>query len=100
MTYTAQDFIKELDLVVNELRKEIKNRKAGIKGDGSVGQLEFFLDELEQIRNKVLSNAIPPKAQRYVAYTWYITDSWDLTSDSLLRKMLMNLADKYKRRLV
>lgn len=100
MRYSINDFINELKDVINEINKETVNRKNGISGDGTVEQLNFFLDELQDLLKNALSNSIPPRGQRNVTFTWYITDSWDLTTDSNIRKKLMNLADNYKRKLI
>ena len=98
MGYNLQDFILELNAMILELEHELVNRKMGIAGDGTVEQLTLFIDELKKMQSMAVVNNLPPKAQRHTAFTWYITDSWQHSSQ--LGNKLCSIADKYKRRLV
>lgn len=97
MAYQLSDFIRETNDIFLEIEKELLNRKKGVKGDGSVQQLEFIRDELEQIKNFALTNNLPPKESRYTAFSRYVVDEWD--AKSILGQRLCELADKYKRKL-
>jgi len=97
MVYQLVDFIRETNEIISELEAEIQNRKKGIPGNGSVQQLEYIRDELEQIKNCALTNNLPSKAKRYTAFSRYVVDEWDVTSR--LGQRLCDLANKYKRKL-
>jgi hypothetical protein len=97
MAYLLADFIRDINEIISEIEKEVLNRKKGIQGDGSVQQLEFIKDELEQIKNIALTNNLPPKEKRYTAFSRYVVDEWD--TKSILGQRLCELADKYKRKL-
>ena len=98
MPYTVEEFLQEIEILIKELEQELTNRKSGIIGEGTVEQLELFIEELKKIQNMVMTNSLPPKGQRYTAFTWYITDSW--SNNSQLGNKLCALADKYKRKLI
>ncbi len=91
------DFIREINAIIPELEIELLVRKNGIQGNGSVQQLEYIRDELEQLKSYALTNNLPSKEKRYTAFSRYVVDEWDVTS--ILGQRLCDLADKYKRKL-
>lgn len=97
MAYQLSDFIREANDIFSEIEKELLNRKKGIRGDGTIQQLEFIRDELEQIKNFAFTNNLPPKECRYTAFSRYVVDEWDVKS--ILGQRLCELADKFKRKL-
>lgn len=97
MPYQVTDLIRDIDAIIPEIEREELNRKNGIEGDGSIQQLEFIRDELEQIKDYALANNLPSKEKRYTAFSRYVVDEWDAKSN--LGQRLCELADKYKRKI-
>lgn len=97
MRYSVKDLLLEIDESISEVKKELSERRSGIPGNGNVLQLEFIIDELEQIRQQAQDNTLPPKEARYTAFSWYAVDEWDL--DSPLGNKLCRIANIFKRRL-
>lgn len=98
MSYQIVDLIKDVNETIVEVKNELLKRKNGIKGDGSVQQLELIKNKLEEIKKRALTNNLPFKGERFTAFSRFVVDEWN--TDSLLGKRLCDLADKYKRKLL
>lgn len=91
---TKAEFLKELDAVIAETRKQWDDRKAGKDGIGTPLELETILEYLEALKAK--SAKPPKKAQRQVECGGIIhmmTDNWGGWDPLEVR--MMNLCDFY-----
>jgi len=91
------DFLQELVMVKHDVDQELYKRKAGIAGDGTVGQLELALDELNTLESLLKNDQIPPKGKRWLEIAWHITDSWD--DKSILGEKILKLVNYYQDKL-
>ncbi len=97
MSNQLAGFIRDAEEIISEVENEILNRKKGKPGDGSVQQLEFIREELNQIKSFALTNSLPPRANRYTSFSRYVVDEWD--TNSILGQRLCEVASIYKRKL-
>lgn len=90
-------FLKELNELYNKVRSELTKRESGIKGTGTVSELELILEELNKIRTQIQTNALPNHENRSLVFPRIILDTWPI--DSQLARQLVAIANKYKRQL-
>ena len=88
------EFIREIESITLEVQQELDKRKAGIKGDGNVFQLELALDELREVKESIINNKRPAKVKRRLQIPWFITDSW--SPGSVLGNHLISIAHRYE----
>lgn len=89
------NFIDEISQVIVEIKNAFDQRQTGISGDGTLEELERFLQNLERLKNEVESGDLPPKSSRTSSMGWFITDTWSLSSP--LGEKIIKIENKYKK---
>jgi hypothetical protein len=89
------NFIKELKVVISEVKNALKERQSGIAGEGNVEQLQQFLINLERMEKEASSHNLPPQAERLSSMGWFITDTWPLASP--LGEKIIEIEQKYRK---
>ena len=93
---TTVDFLQEVRSLLQEVNQQLEQRRAGIPGAGSVGELRYIQEELSKLETLAASNALPPVGSRWLAATRIVTDTWPL--DNQLGGRICHLEDLYQRR--
>ena len=90
------EFIREIESVTLEVQQELSKRKEESKGYVTALQLQLeqALDELTELKDRVLNNKLPPKGKRAFAIAWHVVDSW--SNDSVLGDKILVLERKYR----
>ena len=92
-------FQEDIEYCIKQCKFEINNRKKGIKGESSLIQLEqFILPELNQLIEKIETNNLPPKSERYLisfanAFTVW---GWNMKKPTELFLQLTKLNNDYQ----
>jgi len=75
---SLNDFLNELKNTLDEVNKNLSERKSGISGIGSMRELKFMSKELTTLY-KTLSKdmTIPDKRVRSLSSAWIVIDSWE-----------------------
>jgi hypothetical protein len=87
-------FVARINHIISEVVEELRRRQAGVPGDGSELQLSDIIDELEGIKKMVNLRQLPPRDQRYTAFSYHVLDEWALQSPLSIE--LCDVAEAYK----
>lgn len=79
--------------------KELKKRTLGVKGESTVKQLQFIIDELNSLKVTLNNNNIPKKEERYLisfGLAFRGDWCWDMNKPTELFMKLLEINDCYK----
>ncbi|MCL2862079.1 MAG: hypothetical protein FWE22_06685 [Firmicutes bacterium] len=97
--YTKKQFKCDLEKLISICEKELKNRKYGINGDGTIQQIEnVILPELYDWIKKVETNNMPPKNERWFACAAHVLQwglDWNMKNPSEMMLMIGEVDTKF-----
>ena len=110
--FSKKQFSQELEALISLVEAELTNRKKGISGEGSVGQLEtFILPILKEIMRLIKYVGEIPETLLRINFHRYIMDAtwkenpddpekpivlWDIWHPSEMHLKLLNFDDKLR----
>ncbi|MDH4240756.1 MAG: hypothetical protein OEW48_14445 [Phycisphaerae bacterium] len=95
MNRKRDHFLNEIDELIKETDTALAERKTGIAGDGTIDELEDFIQTLKEMKDEVSKNKLPPKAKREPTMGWYVTDTWSYQNP--LGAKIIRIEEKYKK---
>ncbi len=90
---TAQQFITEVDAVLELLQEELAGRKAGVPGEGSVSELQAIIKEFKGLRREARWPLLRQNTRRRLVSSYLVDDTWDLQAE--LAKRVMHITQLY-----
>lgn len=96
-SYSVEDFTSELTSVIDEVNEEILKRKSGIRGDGTVIQLNDILNELDKLRLSVECKKSKNKKNQNMRAEYLLNIIFEFNSP--LRRKISKLLSNYKNRM-
>ena len=98
--YTKIEFKQDLENLISICEKEFNNRKNGIKGDGTIKQLEnIILPELYSWLYKLRNDKMPQKDQRWFSCAAHVLEfgaDWNMKNPSKMMLMIGELDTKFQ----
>jgi len=101
-SYTKQMFIKDLKELIPICEEELNQRKQGVVGDGTIGQLEsFIIPELKKLVEQTKTDTLPPREVRRLGSAEIVifNGGWNHQVGSLMGDKIIDLADNYEKNL-
>ncbi|MCL2493139.1 MAG: hypothetical protein FWF33_03735 [Clostridiales bacterium] len=102
MVYTIENFKYDIEEILEICKNDIEAIKAGEKRQATIEQIEgTIIPEMEDLLEKIHSQTIPQKGNRWMLSAAYITRgwNWDIWSQDELVKKLPMLDDNYRNNL-
>ena len=98
--YTRQMFIRDLEELILICEEQLNQRKQGIEGDGTIGQLSNdIIPECKILLQQAKLNQLPPKGKRWMHSAWHVIDGWNNKVISHMAEKILDLADNYEEKL-
>ena len=72
----SQDFLFLLQDTIEKVDQALIERRSGVEGVGSTGQLERIQQELSQVKGQLLGGQLPPIENRWLESAYLVIDAW------------------------
>ncbi|NLD48269.1 MAG: hypothetical protein GX660_13930 [Clostridiaceae bacterium] len=99
MRYTIADFTKDIEKILSICQEDLRDISMGKKKQATADQIEkTIIPEMNNLLKMIEKGEIPPKEQRWITSSAYITRgwNWDIWSKDKLNILLPELDDKYR----
>ena len=99
MRYLLADFKNDIEEVLSICQEDLLDISMGKNKQATVDQIEnTIIPEMKGLLKMIEEGKIPPKEQRWITSTAYITRgwNWDIWSNDKLMKKLAVLDNKYR----
>jgi hypothetical protein len=103
MDYKYDDFVHDVGYGLQLAEAELKDRKNGVQGESTIGQLEnYVIPDLVEFLSKIKNREkLPPNTQqdRYLTSFGYAFREWgwDMRNPSALYLQLLKIHENYKK---
>ena len=99
MSYSKYDFKKDIEEILAICQDELHDIANGKANQATKEQIEgTIIPEMNTLLEIIKKDDIPPKNQRWILSTAYITRgwNWDIQNCGILAKKLAQLDNKYR----